>query len=77
MGTPNYMAPEIFNQRQLDEKIDVFAFGTMLWEIFARKVPYDGLDPPDIMKKLKNEEPLPDDQISVKISKLIQKCRRY
>jgi len=46
------MAPEIFNKRQLTEKIDVFAFGTLLWEIFARKVPNDGLDPADIMKKL-------------------------
>jgi hypothetical protein len=46
------MAPELFNKRQLTEKIDVFAFGTMLWEIFARQVPYDGLDPEDIMKKL-------------------------
>ena len=36
VGTPNYMAPEIYNQRELTEKIDVFAFGTMLFEIFAR-----------------------------------------
>jgi hypothetical protein len=39
----------------------------MLWEIFAQKVPYDGLDPTDIIKKLQNNEPLPDDGISPKI----------
>lgn len=47
-GTPAYMAPELFQKRQYDDKVDVFAFGTLLWEIFNREVPYDGLDPIDI-----------------------------
>ena len=47
-GTPIYMAPELFQKRQYDESVDVFAFGTMLWELVWREVPNDGLDPVDI-----------------------------
>ena len=37
-GTPSYMAPELFQKRRYDEKVDVFAFGTLLWELVERKV---------------------------------------
>lgn len=32
-GTPNYMAPELFQKKQYDQAVDVFAFGTLMWEI--------------------------------------------
>jgi serine/threonine protein kinase len=35
-GTPAYMAPELFNKKNFDEKVDVFAFGTLLWELVSR-----------------------------------------
>ena len=47
-GTPTYMAPELFLKRKYDLSVDVFAFGSLLWEIINREVPYDGLDPSDI-----------------------------
>lgn len=47
-GTPTYMAPELFQKRSYDQSVDVFAFGSLLWEILCRRVPYDGLDPQDI-----------------------------
>lgn len=47
-GTPTYMAPELFLKRSYDEKVDVFAFGCLMWEIINREVPFDGLDPSDI-----------------------------
>lgn len=47
-GTPTYMAPELFLKRSYDQSVDVFAFGSLLWEIINREVPWDGLDPTDI-----------------------------
>ena len=38
------MSPEQFQQKHYDEKVDVFAYGTLLWEIFAEEVPWDGLE---------------------------------
>jgi len=29
------MAPELFQKKGYDEKVDVWAFGTLLWEIYA------------------------------------------
>jgi serine/threonine protein kinase len=57
-GTPVYMAPELFQKKSYDEKVDVFAFGTLLWELVARDVPFDGLEPADIKEMVINEEPL-------------------
>lgn len=57
-GTPVYMAPELFQKRLYDETVDVFAYGTLLWELIAREVPYDGLDVADIRAKVEKEEPL-------------------
>ena len=51
-GTPAYMALELFQKKGYDETVDVFAFGTLLWELVSRQVPYEGLDPDLIKKKL-------------------------
>jgi len=57
-GTPTYMAPELFNKRPYDGGVDLFAFGTLLYELVAREVPYDGLEPADIKAKVEKGEPL-------------------
>ena len=57
-GTPAYMSQELFQRRQYDEKVDIFAFGTLLWELITREVPYDGLDPQDIRQRVEANEPL-------------------
>ena len=57
-GTPAYMAPELFQKRMYDETVDVFAYGTLLWELIVREVPYDGLDVSDIRSKVEKEEAL-------------------
>ena len=46
------MAPELFQKRQYNEKVDVFAFGTLLWELIERKVPYDGFEAAEISQKV-------------------------
>ena len=69
------MAPEIYNRRKLGKEIDVFAFGTMLFEMFAKSVPYDGLDPGDIMKKVLKGLQLQDSAVPPKVIKLVNKCR--
>ena len=77
-GTPTYMAPELFLKRSYDEKVDVFAFGCLLWEIINREVPYDGLDPSDISSKVIKGEKLKDHtiaQIDIRLSSLVESCR--
>ena len=52
------MAPELFLKKSYSEKVDVFAFGTLLWELSTRMIPYDGWDAPDIKEKVCSEEKL-------------------
>lgn len=35
-GTPAYMAAELYEKKTYNEKVDVFAFGTLLWELVAK-----------------------------------------
>ena len=77
-GTPTYMAPELFQKRAYDESVDVFAFGSLLWEIVNREVPYDGLDPQDIASKVIKGEKLKDHELSMvdpRLSDIVSSCR--
>lgn len=51
-GTPSYMAPEIFRNQKYTETVDVFAFGTMLWEAVARDIPWANFDVQDIRQRV-------------------------
>lgn len=43
-GTYQYMAPELFSGNvHYNEKVDVYAYGIFLWELFARELPYAGM----------------------------------
>lgn len=70
------MAPELFQKRQYDEKVDVFAFGALLWELVSREVPYDGLDPADIRVKVEKGEVLKlRSNTDPQVQQLINSCR--
>ena len=46
------MAPELFLSKPFGNAVDVFAFGVLLKEIWAREVPWDGYQPLDIREKV-------------------------
>ncbi|EAX87588.1 TKL family protein kinase [Trichomonas vaginalis G3] len=50
IGTPNWMAPELFGQTHYDNRVDIYAFGIMLWEMLTGEVPYAGKQPFVIMQ---------------------------
>jgi|AntRauTorckE6833_2_1112554.scaffolds.fasta_scaffold07371_3 WNK lysine deficient protein kinase len=39
IGTPEYMAPEMYEQ-SYDEKVDIYAFGMCLLEMITKEIPY-------------------------------------
>lgn len=39
-GTPNYMAPEVVRRRPTDQRLDIFAFGVSMYEMFAFELPW-------------------------------------
>jgi tRNA A-37 threonylcarbamoyl transferase component Bud32 len=58
-GTPSYMAPELFRKQAYSHKVDIFAFGTLLWELISREIPYEALDPVDVKDQVLRDPRLP------------------
>ncbi|XP_055689000.1 proto-oncogene serine/threonine-protein kinase mos-like [Lutzomyia longipalpis] len=48
-GTIRYMAPEALNGAPLTPKVDIFAFGVIMWQIMSRKIPYEDIHSNEII----------------------------
>ena len=44
IGTPHFMAPEQCLGQSVDHRADIYAFGVVLYQVFAGKLPFDGQD---------------------------------
>ena len=42
-GSLRYMAPEVAGKRPYNEKVDVYSFGLLAWQITSLQVPFDGI----------------------------------
>lgn len=74
-GTPNYMAPEIFRNQKYTENVDVFAYGTMLWEALVVDIPWANFDPADIRERVVAGQMLPmNSDVSSAAQALIKAC---
>ena len=43
VGTPAWMSPELITGGEISIKTDVYSFAVILWEMYSRKNPYQGL----------------------------------
>ena len=60
MGTPGYMAPEQFGDaRHADARADVYAVAATLFEMIARRLPFEPTTYEDLVVKVKTERPPP------------------
>ncbi|MET0344280.1 MAG: serine/threonine-protein kinase [Polyangiales bacterium] len=60
MGTYQYMAPEQLRGRDdLDERVDVYALGVMLYEMLTGVLPYAADNPVDLALQVLESEPVP------------------
>lgn len=44
-GTYRWMAPEMIRHEPYNEKVDVYSYGVVLWELFSCEVPFSGMTP--------------------------------
>jgi CHASE2 domain-containing sensor protein/predicted Ser/Thr protein kinase len=59
MGTPRFLAPEVFQGQAANAKSDQFAFCVALWEALAGEPPFDGPDLPSLRAAVLSGAPRP------------------
>jgi serine/threonine-protein kinase len=59
VGTPSYMAPEQINGRRGDARTDIYALGTMLYEMVTGELPHSGGSAQALMRAKTTEPPVP------------------
>jgi serine/threonine protein kinase len=59
IGTPDYMAPEQVSGRRGDVRTDIYALGTMLYEMLTGSLPFEGENVYAVMRAKANEDPQP------------------
>jgi len=59
LGTPQYMAPELFEGREADARADVWAFGAVLYEMLTGRKAFEGKSYSSLVGAILSTEPGP------------------
>jgi serine/threonine protein kinase len=68
MGTPEYMAPEQAAGHPADPRSDIYAAGSILYEMLTGVPPYDGENVMEILHKKANQPPRPIAELRADVS---------
>ncbi|MEN8256830.1 MAG: serine/threonine-protein kinase [Thermodesulfobacteriota bacterium] len=78
MGTPSYMAPELFSGEEVDQRSDLFSAGIILYQLLTGRKPFAGSSMTTIMHQVVNiMPPKPsqlDNRLPAPLDNLIQTC---
>ena len=59
LGTPHYMAPEQITAQPLDERVDIYAVGVVLYELLTGQMPFDGPTVGEVIAAALRDTPKP------------------
>jgi eukaryotic-like serine/threonine-protein kinase len=67
-GCLQYMAPELIRRESIDERIDIFSFGVVAYELLTDRLPYPASTSTATMLQRINTEPLDPAKVKAKLS---------
>lgn len=78
VGTPFYLSPEYLEKNIVDERLDIYAFGMIAYELITREMPFNADNLFDLIKsKMLIDPPEPKSLVPhcpVELSNLIMRC---
>lgn len=72
-GTDYYMSPEIINQEQYNEKIDVWSYGCVVYEMLTLQKAFNGKNQPAVFEAILKSEPVIPSHPTPEILMIIKK----
>ncbi len=74
VGTPAYMAPEQAAGRPdlIDRHTDVYGLGAILYEILTGQPPFRGSNTEEVLRKVREEEPMPPRQLWAEVPSAVE-----
>jgi serine/threonine protein kinase len=74
VGTPLYLAPELWKYAKCSKKSDIWALGVMLYELCCLYYPYNANNEDELMQKVLNEKPTKfPNHVSIQFQEMILK----
>jgi serine/threonine protein kinase len=75
-GSPRFMAPEMALGKPYNEKVDVYSFGLLLYQVLALEAAFEGLTIKSFPKLVyeKGSRPVPDPKWPAEITALLHRC---
>ena len=78
MGTASYMSPEQARGEKVDHRADIFSLGVMLYEMLARRRPFEGETASDVMAAILTSEPVTLTEVAPEVPatlwRIVQRC---
>jgi serine/threonine protein kinase/AAA+ ATPase superfamily predicted ATPase len=77
VGTPFYLAPEQVTGGSMDQRVDIYSFGLVLYETLTGRRPFEGTTVAELLIKHLHEAPVPPSQfvpVPSALEALILKC---
>lgn len=77
LGTVSYMSPEQAQGKKLDTRSDIFAFGSVLYEMLTGRRAFQGDSKMSTLAAILNREPEPvGEDIPPELARILQRCLR-
>src|SRR5579864_1745113 len=78
VGTLQYMAPEQLEGKEVDARTDIFAFGTVVYEMATGRKAFEGRSQASLIAKILEADPPPMSSLQPKtppqLSRVVKKC---